>query len=136
LVESSQGLSGELVLLEEDQVSFQQCWRKQMIIAPPTSNRERGLRKTALFLPLLPPLWRATQPLLEDGTFLTGLRYVLLVTEMDRRSPPFHHSLCCSSESVWSHFLCATPFLELEAATHPVAQWQFFAVVTAGQLQT
>jgi hypothetical protein len=25
LVESSQGLSGELVLLEEDQVSFQQC---------------------------------------------------------------------------------------------------------------
>lgn len=120
-----------------------------MIIAPPTSNGE----------PRPPPAGSpahlqqgasqeeencSASPLASSSvesnttaevTFLTGLRYVLLAAEMDRRS--HHFTVLCAVPQ--RRFLCATPFLELEAATRPVAQWTFFPVVTAvatGKLQT
>lgn len=130
-----------------------------MIIAPPTSNRiappttsrephppptgspthlqqEASPEESSSSSPLASSSVESNTTAPEGSNLTDWLRYVLLAAE-DRRSRASPFSVLFLR--VCSHFLFATPFLELEAASHPVALCQFFlqrTAVTTGKLQT
>lgn len=122
----------ELALLEEDLVFNCAEGGKRSLIhpppagssthppqgAPPTSSRELVLRKAAPLFPLFPPLWSTTQSQWRKKPSWLGLGMCCWQLRWTGEATASLFSVLFLR--VCPHFLCASPFLELEAATMSV----------------